>query len=144
MTIKAEARTSMSRAITLTLIGVCLTFAPVNSAMAQTYQAIHNFPGGSDGAYPRAGLAVNASGNLYGTTSAGGGGGCVNAYGQSGCGTVFQLTKGPQGWSVNILYAFQGGEDGAFPQEGSLTIAADGTVYGTTAVGGGCLAAPMR
>jgi len=137
MTIKAEACTSMSRAITLTLIGVCLTFAPLNSAMAQTYQAIHNFAGGSDGAYPWAGLTADQAGNLYGTTFAGGGGPCVNDYGQSGCGTVFRLTKGASGWVLNVLYAFQGGNDGALPQGGSLTVAADGHVYGTTGVGGG-------
>ena len=31
----------------------------------------------------------------------------------AGCGTVFKLTHGSSGWSESVLYAFQGGSDGA-------------------------------
>ena len=39
---------------------------------AQTVNVVYNFTGGSDGATPLAGLVIDAAGNLYGTTSAGG------------------------------------------------------------------------
>src|ERR1700733_3283214 len=48
---------------------------------------LYNFIGGSDGAYPWAGLLRDAAGNLYGTTTQGGGTGC----GGGGCGAVFML-----------------------------------------------------
>ena len=50
---------------------------------------LHNFAGGTDGAYPYAGLVQDAGGNLYGTTEYGGG---ASIGGASGYGTVFKLT----------------------------------------------------
>jgi uncharacterized repeat protein (TIGR03803 family) len=49
---------------------------------------LYSFTGGTDGSLPQAGL-VNVNGSPYGTTSEGGGTGCVGR----GCGTVFVLTK---------------------------------------------------
>jgi uncharacterized repeat protein (TIGR03803 family) len=48
---------------------------------------LHSFTGGADGAYPYAGLTIDAAGSLYGTTIAGGLPGC-----QQGCGVVFKIT----------------------------------------------------
>ena len=48
-------------------------------------EVLYRFAADSDGAQPVAGLIADAPGNLYGTTSAGGGTGC----GGGGCGTVF-------------------------------------------------------
>jgi len=45
------------------------------------------FKGGKDGAAPQAGVISDAAGNLYGTTTAGGGTGCRGA----GCGVVFKV-----------------------------------------------------
>jgi uncharacterized repeat protein (TIGR03803 family) len=84
---------------------------------------VHAFSGGSDGANPLAGLTINAGGNLYGTTSAGG---------PSGAGTVFKIT--PKGTEL-VLHSFSGGADGANPQA-SLVMDALGNVYGTTIAGG--------
>ncbi len=41
-------------------------------AHAQTFQVLHSFAGGDDGAIPMAGLIIDAAGNLYGTASDGG------------------------------------------------------------------------
>jgi uncharacterized repeat protein (TIGR03803 family) len=48
-----------------------------------TYTSLHDFTAGSDGSSPVSGVVLDASGNLYGTTLAGG---------QSGNGVVFEIT----------------------------------------------------
>lgn len=89
---------------------------------------LYEFQGGSDGALPVGGVIADASGNLYGTTSSGGGAGCLGG----GCGTVFKLT--PDG-TETVAYAFQGGSDGQFPEAGLIADGA-GNLYGTTLLGG--------
>jgi uncharacterized repeat protein (TIGR03803 family) len=90
-------------------------------------------PGCTNGANPEAGVIEDASGNLYGTTSAGGS--------SSLWGAVFKLTpNGNGGYSESVLYSFctQGGTnctDGANPMAG-LIEDASGNLYGTTANGG--------
>ena len=49
---------------------------------------LHHFTGGEDGAFPYSGLARDAAGNFYGTTSQGGG----NTCGEVTCGVVFKIT----------------------------------------------------
>jgi uncharacterized repeat protein (TIGR03803 family) len=85
---------------------------------------LHNFTGsGGDGASPLAALIADVSGNLYGTTSAGG----VYGYG-----TAFKMdTTG----SETVLYSFTGGTDGARP-EAALIRESNGNLYGTTLLGG--------
>ncbi|MGH6838939.1 MAG: hypothetical protein ACREDT_09070 [Methylocella sp.] len=57
-----------------------------------TETVLYTFKGGSDGGGPVAGLIADSSGNLYGTTSAGGGLGCADFFSATpGCGTVFKL-----------------------------------------------------
>ncbi len=90
-------------------------------------QVVHNFTGGSDGETPVAGLLV-MNGTLYGTTLYGGGSSAC----KYGCGTVFSI--GPSG-AETVLHSFAGGSDGAYPSA-ALT-AVNGTLYGTTAAGGG-------
>ncbi|MGO9517374.1 MAG: choice-of-anchor tandem repeat GloVer-containing protein [Candidatus Korobacteraceae bacterium] len=102
-------------------------------ASAQTYTVLHNFSGGGDGVTPEAGLTIDAAGNLYGSAATGGGGSGCNGY---GCGVVFKLShKGP-GWILTPLHTFEGGSDGNSPQ-GRVVLARDGTLYGTTTIGGG-------
>src|SRR5271169_6628989 len=59
------------------------------------YRVLHTFQAnGIGGAHPNAGLVFSATGNLYGTTFAGGQGGCI-VNGTTGCGVVFQLQLSP-------------------------------------------------
>ncbi len=87
---------------------------------------LYRFSGGSDGAFPDAGL-INVKGTLYGTTAGGGVAGC-----QIGCGTVFTITtRGKK----KTLYRFGGSPDGGYPAASLIDVS--GTLYGTTAYGGG-------
>jgi uncharacterized repeat protein (TIGR03803 family) len=92
-----------------------------------TLTVLHSFSGAPDGLYPIAGLLLDAAGNLYGTTT--GGGGCSTIV--AGCGIVFKIA--PDG-TESVLYTFTGGADGAGP--GSLVMDAQGNLYGITSLGG--------
>jgi uncharacterized repeat protein (TIGR03803 family) len=82
----------------------------------------------SDGAGPSAPLIQGPDGTFYGTTAFGGD---LSDCGGSGCGTVFKMT--PSG-SLTTLHQFNG-TDGEFVAAG-LAQAPDGSLYGTTEVGG--------
>jgi uncharacterized repeat protein (TIGR03803 family) len=88
---------------------------------------LHQFTGFPDGQFPIGGLIHDGKGNLFGTTSAGGGGACMG-----GCGTVFRLSKTGK---EAILYRFLASPDGAFPYA-ALLRGKSGTFYGTTHDGG--------
>ena len=91
-------------------------------ATSNNFSVLYTFLNGSDGANPKAGLAIDASGNLYGTASEGG----------SGYGTLFEFSP-TSGFSV--LHSFAGGADGATPYTAPL-FDAYGNLYGTTYSGG--------
>jgi uncharacterized repeat protein (TIGR03803 family) len=92
---------------------------------------LHIFTGtGGDGSDPFDALILDAAGNLYGTTSAGGNGSPC-PYGSRSCGTVFKLdTTGKE----TVLHNFSG-LDGAGPFAGLIRDSA-GNFYGTTEFGG--------
>ncbi len=102
-------------------------FARQQPLTGSGFQSLYVFQGAPDGADPAAGL-VSLNGKLYGTTVAGGTGAC----GQHGCGTVFEMT--PAG-AESAVYNFAGGNDGANPMAGVLSV--NGRLYGTTETGGG-------
>jgi uncharacterized repeat protein (TIGR03803 family) len=93
---------------------------------------IHTFSGGStDGLVAEGTPVLDHAGNLYGTTL---GGGSKNN------GTVYELSRGTNGWTKKILHSFQGGSnDGSEPFAG-IVFGAAGNIYGTTEVGGNPLA----
>jgi uncharacterized repeat protein (TIGR03803 family) len=96
---------------------------------------VYNFQGFSDGARPAAALIMDAAGNLYGTTPAGGGFSsptCGNQ-GAVDCGTVFEVT--PSIGAETVLYRFKGAPDGASPVA-PLIMDTAGNLYGTTSAGG--------
>jgi len=84
----------------------------------------------ADGHTPFAGLILDASGNLYGTTYTGGA--------HKVDGTVYQLMPTPTGWKEKVLHSFAVNyKDGHTPGWGALLMDGSGNLYGTTA-GGGC------
>jgi uncharacterized repeat protein (TIGR03803 family) len=113
--------------------GTVYKITPVSQGWAHT--VLYNFcsqTNCADGAYPVAGLIMDGSGNLYGTT--------FNAGSHGFGGTVFKLASSSTGWAETVLYSFcaQGGNactDGAFPHA-DLIMDAAGNLYGTTTAGG--------
>jgi uncharacterized repeat protein (TIGR03803 family) len=82
---------------------------------------------GADGANPEGNLIPDASGDLFGTTTAGG---------LDGDGTVFEITKTKHGYdSAPTTLAGFTGADGAQPY-GSLIADAAGNLFGTASAGG--------
>ena len=90
---------------------------------------LYRFTGGPDGAAPITDLMADATGNLYGTTSAGG---------PDGGGTVFELSPPAIGtrtyaWTESTLLGFGG--TAASPAS-ALVMDGAGNLYGVTAGGG--------
>jgi uncharacterized repeat protein (TIGR03803 family) len=113
------------RRLFLTFMFLFLTLA-AQSARAQTFTVIHTFTG-PDGSYPQTGVTIDAAGNLYGTTVGGG---------ATGNGTVFELSNPGSGWVLNTLYSFSWLSSGGSDPQGRITVAQDGSLYGTAQYGG--------
>lgn len=101
-------------------------------------EILHRFQvHGVDGISPIGGVILDASGNLYGTTSVGGDPQCAGDGGLPGCGAVFELSPNADGsWTETLLYAFTiNFWDGTYPYSG-LVFDKSGNLYGTTYEGG--------
>lgn len=108
-------------------IVVLLAATVTQSAQAQTFSVIHNFTGGGDGSTPYAGLTIDAGGNLYGTTSAGG---------SNTVGVAFKLSPRNSSWVLSQLHSFTGTNgDGAVPYA-RVVRDSNGLVYSSTVAGG--------
>ena len=116
------------------LLVVSLALAPL-AAQGQSFTVLYSFNPNAFNALD--GLTMDASGNLYGTTSSGGYrlGECAN-YTKNGCGTVFKLARYGSHWVFTPLYAFQAYSDGALPYA-TVVFGPNGALYGTTCCGGG-------
>jgi len=107
-----------------------VAFELEHTATGWKEHVLHSFPASpSDGYPPSAGLVVDRSGNVYGTTFQGGNG--------DNNGTVFELLRQPDGhWKETILYDFHNADqDGGSPR-GGLVFDKAGNLYGTTTAGG--------
>lgn len=92
---------------------------------------LYEFNDGADGSNPEVGLIPGPGGNGFGTAPFGGlftGGYCPDG----GCGTVYQLARTGK---FSEIYSFTGAPDGQQPFS-SLLATSNGTMYGTTELGG--------
>jgi uncharacterized repeat protein (TIGR03803 family) len=90
-------------------------------------QVVYNFTGANDGGNAATALALDKTGNVYGTTVIGG---------TYQCGTIFEAK--PQSappWTETVLYNFTCYGDGKNPH-GGVTLDAKGNLIGTTVAGG--------
>jgi uncharacterized repeat protein (TIGR03803 family) len=110
--------------------GTVFKLTPPDAGHSQwTESVLHSFGNENDGASPYAGLIIDRSGALYGTTVRG-------VFFDRG--TVFKLTPPAAGhtqWSESVLYSFKVGPDGSMP-EANLIFDSKGALYGTTFEGG--------
>jgi len=105
--------------------GVAFQLSPQSDGTWK-HTTLFEFNGKDQGGNPRAGLAMDAAGNLYGTTTEDG------AFGE---GTVFELSPSGDGtWKLATILTFNG-KNGAVPQA-HLILDAAGNLYGTTTAGG--------
>jgi uncharacterized repeat protein (TIGR03803 family) len=106
--------------------GYVYQLAPRGGIWTQTI--LHTFSGPpNDGQSGSSGLAEDAAGNLYGTSSNGG---------EAGAGTVFELSPSGGGtWAYNVIYQFGNIPDASVP-EGPLAIDRSGNIYGVAYAGG--------
>ncbi len=93
------------------------------SAGNWTFNVLYSFNLGPN--QPEDTPTLDASGNLYGTTSGGSG----------GTGSIFKLTRGSNGWTYTNLYDFTDVSMGYQPV-GGVALDQSGNLYGTTFYGG--------
>ncbi len=126
-------KNSLIVAAAAALISMC---AVIEQASAYTHRTLHDFCYDglpcADGYEPDSKLTVDPAGNLFGTTTGGG-------TGQNNQGVAFELVnRGGGRWKYKVIHNFCSvGDctDGGFPT--GLIAAVDGSLYGTTANGGG-------
>jgi uncharacterized repeat protein (TIGR03803 family) len=103
---------------------------PSSGKGSWTEHILHTFRGQLDGLNPYYGVTMDANGNLYGGTSAGG---------KYGFGTIFEVSPPPAGkshWQEQVLYSFPSTPPlSGFPV-GVPTLGPNGVLYGSAEGGG--------
>ena len=97
------------------------------TASGWTLSTLYSFTGGLDGGNPIGGVAIDAHGNLYGTTEDGG-------TGTGGGGTVWELAPSNGSWTFSVLQSLSTVYEGPFD---TPTLDAAGNIYGTSTFAGG-------
>jgi uncharacterized repeat protein (TIGR03803 family) len=90
---------------------------------------LHSFNSTKNGFFPYAGVTLDSSGNVYGTTADGGKYG-----GDFGGGTIFKMTASGTTYTYKLLWNFNG-IDGYVPFYSPI-VGSSGNLYGTTTYGG--------
>jgi hypothetical protein len=113
------------------LFGVCsgyLTDGTLWEYSSQgTFSVLHTFTGSADGMSPDDSVALDAAGNICGTTY---------TYGPGGSGTLWEYS--PSSGAFTLLHSFTDGNDGALLPAGPRLEAATGKLWGTTEFGPNC------
>ena len=104
---------------------IAVTLSVAGSAFGQ--ETVIRWFNNNDGYDPIAGMIIDASGNLYGSTFYGG------VY---GAGNIFKLTPEGGTWVETELYSFNNVGTDAFWPNATLTVDSQGNFYGTTYLGG--------
>lgn len=89
------------------------------------FSLLHTFGAGKDGARPYGMLAIDKSGNLYGSTTIGG---------SHNAGIAFELSPASGSWTETLLHTFTGGQDGSAPI--GVLLGPGGNIYGAAEQGG--------
>lgn len=93
-----------------------------------TESVLHAFGNnGPEGAFPYGGLAIDAHGNVYGTTFEGG---------TKNGGTAFKLKPSAESWTEVVLHNFDDNGTDGFAPRGGVFLGSPGDLYGTTSKGG--------
>jgi uncharacterized repeat protein (TIGR03803 family) len=106
-------------------------FELTSASNVWTEHLLYHFKGGADGENPQAGVTFDSAGNLYGTTSEGGG---INSC-TLGCGTAYVLKPTTNGWTESLVHSFSNFNRGVEP-ESPLLFDTAGHIFGTTPSGG--------
>jgi uncharacterized repeat protein (TIGR03803 family) len=99
--------------------------APVRSATVKGLTVLYSFQGAPDGSAPNGGVVVDAAGNVFGTTLAGG---------SANDGAVFALQPRHGAYAESVVHSFTG-TDGASPYAAPLADAG-GDLFVTASAGG--------
>jgi uncharacterized repeat protein (TIGR03803 family) len=135
MTFELRSRRVALRLLLSTIVvaaGGLAIAATSHAALAASLTTLYSFCSQSncaDGVAPRASLASDADGNLYGTTTGGG---------TNSLGTVFEFAFDGSSYQYRKLYDFCSQAqcaDGRGPTS-SIVVDVDGNLYGTTSTGG--------
>ena len=106
-------------------LGTVFELSPASGG-GWTEQVIYSFAGGSDGANPNGGLAIDSTGNLFGTTSTGG---------AANLGTVFEVSPvSGGGWSERVILTGTKARGGGFLR--TVVFDAAHNLYATAPTGG--------
>lgn len=115
----------MARASAAIALAAAMHVAPAQESVIYSFQS-----GNTDGQSPSGGVAVDKSGNVYGTTVTGG---------AHGSGIVFELSPPAQAggdWTETVVFNFgdnpaAGGSPGVTGQGGTVILDKEGNLYGT-------------
>ncbi|MBV9646905.1 MAG: hypothetical protein JO043_05535, partial [Candidatus Eremiobacteraeota bacterium] len=102
----------------------------VRNGSSYSDSVLYAFEGysGNSGSIPEAGVVSDSSGNLYGTTYAGGG--------STFSGTAYELIPGKPSYSEKVLWAFQNNAPGGAWPMSTPAWGKNGHLYVTTSIGG--------